>query len=307
MFAQCSAAVRKGYALMIPPPFEYLAPHSLPDAIALLEEHGTDAKILAGGQSLIPLMKLRLASPAFLVDLQKVPGLTTLEERDGTLVIGAMVRESALEAAPVVRRRYPGLFEASSVVADPLVRNFATLGGNLAHADPANDHPAMMLALRADVVAQGLGGRRSIPIDNFLVDTFETSLAPDEILVEIRVPAPGPNTGSAYMKLERKVGDYAIAAVAAQLSFHDGVVTRAGIGLTNVGPKAIRATAAENFLHGKRLDDNVAREAARLAAEASQPGSDLRGTADYKKQVVRTLTYRALRNATQRAMAGGSQ
>jgi carbon-monoxide dehydrogenase medium subunit len=292
---------------MIPPPFEYLAPHSLPDAIALLEEHGSDAKILAGGQSLIPLMKLRLASPAFLVDLQKVPGLTTLEERDGTLVIGAMVREAAVEASPLVRRRYPGLYEASVVVADPLVRNFATLGGNLAHADPANDHPAMMLALHADVVAQGRGGRRSIPIDSFLVDTFETSLAPDEILVEIRIPAPGPNTGSAYHKLERKVGDYAIAAVGTLLTLRDGTVTRAGIGLTNVGPKALRATAAENFLYGKRLDDGVIREAARLASEAAEPTSDLRGSAQYKKQVVRTLTYRALRTAAQRAMAGGAQ
>lgn len=291
---------------MIPPPFEYLVPHSLPDAIALLEEHGSDAKILAGGQSLIPLMKLRLANPAILVDLQKIPGLGTLEERDGTLIIGAMVRESALEASPMIRQRYPGLYEASSVVADPIVRNFATLGGNLAHADPANDHPAMMLALRADIVAQGLGGRRTIPIDSFLVDTFETSLAPDEILTEIRIPAPGQNTGSAYHKLERKVGDYAIAAVGVQLSFHDGMVARAGIGLTNVGPKAIRADAAENYLYGKRLDDTIAREAARLASEAAEPNSDLRGTADYKKQVVRTLTFRALRSATQRAMAGGA-
>src|SRR5262249_37169773 len=160
--------------------------------------------------------------------------------------------------------------------------------------------------LRADVVAQGLGGRRSIPIDSFLVDTFETSLAPDEILVEIRVPAPGPNTGSAYQKLERKVGDYAIAAVATHLSLRDGMVARAGIGLTNVGPKALRASAAENFLYGKRLDDNVVREAARLAAEASAPTSDLRGTADYKKQVVRTLTYRAIRRAAQRAQGGAT-
>jgi carbon-monoxide dehydrogenase medium subunit len=292
---------------MIPPPFTYLAPGSLTEAIGLLQQHGSEAKLLAGGQSLIPLMKLRLASPSYLVDLGKVPGLRDLEERDGQLVIGAMAREVAIERSPILRQRYPGLVEASEVIADPLVRNFATLGGNLAHADPANDHPAMMLALRGQLVAQGPNGQHRIAIDDFLVDTFETSLAADEVLVEIRVPRPPAHTGSAYVKLERKVGDYAIAAVGAQVTLTEGVCTAAGLGLTNVGPKAIRPVAAEQALIGSRLDEEAIHEAARLAAEASEPTSDLRGPADYKRRVVRTLTARALRRAAERAREGASQ
>src|SRR5579885_2577400 len=289
---------------MIPPPFTYVAPQSLPEALSLLQQHGSDAKLMAGGQSLIPLMKFRLASPKYVIDLRKVPGLDTLEERDGHLVIGAMVREAAIEHSPLLQQRYTGLVEASEVVADPIVRNFATLGGNLAHADPANDHPAMLLAMRAQVVVQGQQGRRHINIDDFLVDTFETALAPDEILIEIHVPKPNHHTGSAYAKLERKVGDYAIAAVGAQVSLDNNVCTQAGIGLTNVGPKAIRPTQAEQFLVGKQLDDQTIREAARLAAAAAEPTSDLRGPADYKRAVVRTLTARALHQAAERAQKG---
>lgn len=289
---------------MIPPPFEYLAPRSLTETMSLLQQHGTDAKLMAGGQSLIPLLKLRLASPSYLIDLQHVPGLDTLAEHDGSLVIGAMVREAAVEHSSLIQQHYTGLREASEVVADPIVRNFATLGGNLAHADPANDHPAMLLAMRAQVVAQGHEGRRHINIDDFLVDTFETALAPDEILIEIHVPKPTDHTGSAYAKLERKVGDYAIAAVGVQVALNNNICTHAGIGLTNVGPKAIRATQAEQFLVGKSLDDQTIREAARLAAAAAEPTSDLRGPADYKRAVVRTLTARALHQAAERAQKG---
>lgn len=289
---------------MIPDKFEYFAPATLPEAIGLLQEHPGESKILAGGQSLIPLMKFRLASPAYLVDLRKVPGLEALQEREGVLVIGAMVREARLEISTLIRQRYPALLDTSSVVADPLVRNFATVGGNLAHADPANDHPATMLALGAQVVAQGPAGRRTLPIDDFLVDTFETALAPEEVLVEIRIPQPAPHTGSAYHKLERKVGDYAIAGVAARVTLDGDVCSSAGLGLTNVGPKAIRPVEAERFLLGKPLNDETLREAARLAAAAAQPSSDLRGPEDYKRGVVRTLTIRALRAAAQRAMNG---
>jgi aerobic carbon-monoxide dehydrogenase medium subunit len=291
---------------MIPPPFTYLVPQSLSDAVGLLQQHGPEAKLMAGGQSLIPLMKLRLASPGYVVDLRKVPGLGVLEERDGELVIGSMVREAAIERSELLRRSYRGLVEASEVVADPLVRNFATLGGNLAHADPANDHPAMMLALRAQVVAAGPKGQRRFSIDDFLVDTFETSLASDEVLMEIRVPRPTAHTGSAYVKLERKVGDYAIAAVGTQVTLDDGVCTRAGIGLTNVGPKAIRPVKAEQSLVGSRLDEEAIHEAARLAAEAAEPSSDLRGPAEYKRGIVRTLTVRALRRAAERAREGAN-
>ncbi len=287
---------------MIPPPFEYFAPQSKAEALSLLQQYRGDGKLMAGGQSLIPLMKLRLASPSYVIDLQKVPGLSTLEERNGSLVIGTMVREAALVRSPMIRQRYPGISEASEVVADPVVRNFATLGGNLAHADPANDHPAMMLALRAKIVATGPNGQRTIPIDDFLVDTFETSLAPEEILTEIHVPQPSPHSGSAYVKFERKVGDYAVAAAAAQITLQGDVCAQAGIGLTNVGSKAIRPEAAEQFLVGKRLDEQTIREAARLAGDAAEPTSDLRGPAEYKRSVVRALTARALRKAAERAM-----
>ncbi len=289
---------------MIPDTFSYSAPGSLGETWDLLAAHPGESKLLAGGQSLIPLMKLRLASPAYLVDLRKVPGLNALEERDGALVIGAMVRETALEHSPLIQRRYAGLSDASAVVADPLVRNFATIGGNLAHADPANDHPAMMLALRASVVAQSPGGERVIPIDDFLVDTFETALAPNEVLTAIRVPQPAQHTGSAYAKLERKVGDYAIAAVGVCVTLDGGVCSQAGVGLTNVGPKALRATAAERYLVGQSPSEEAIREAARRAGEAAQPTSDLRGPAEYKRAMVQTLTARALRSAVARAQAG---
>lgn len=292
---------------MIPDDFTYFAPRSLPEVWDLLRQHEGEAKILAGGQSLIPLMKLRLANPAYVIDLRNVPGLATLEERDGSLVIGAMVRETTLEYSPLIQRRYPGIHEASAVVADPLVRNFATVGGNVAHADPANDHPAMLLALGAQVTAQGSQGNRTIALDDFLVDTLENALHEDEVLTDIRVPQPQAHTGSAYLKLERKVGDYAIAAVGVMVALDGGVISRAGIGLTNVGPKAIRAKQAESFLVGKQPDDATLREAARLAAEAAEPATDLHGPADYKRSMVRTLARRALRLATQRAQAGGGQ
>jgi carbon-monoxide dehydrogenase medium subunit len=292
---------------LIPAKFDYVAPASLPVVIALLQQNPGESKILAGGQSLIPLMKFRLATPAYLVDIRSVPDLATLEERDGHLVIGAMVREASLERSDLVRSRYPILFETSEVVADPLVRNFATIGGNLAHADPANDHPATMLALGAEIVAEGAQGRRSIAIDDFLVDTFETALAPDELLVEIRVPQPAAHTGSAYCKLERKVGDFAIAAVAARVVLDGDIVTAAGLGLTNVGPKAIRPVDAERFLVGKKPGEETLREAGRLAGAAADPTADLRGSVEYKRAMVRTLTVRALRAALRRAMEGAAQ
>lgn len=287
---------------MIPPTFAYHAPRSLPEALIFLQQYGGDAKVLAGGQSLIPLLKMRLAGPTAVIDLGKIAGLSTLEERDGELVIGAMVREATLERSMLVRQRYPALYDASSVVADPIVRNFATLGGNVAHADPANDHPALMLAMRASMVATGANGTRRIPADAFFVDTFETSLAPDEILTAVHIPHRMPYSGAAYVKFERKVGDYAVAAVAAYLAMSGNTIIAAGLGLTNVGPRAIRAAAAEQFLAGKQLDEATLREAARLASVAAEPVADLRGTVEYKKAMVRTLTVRALRQAQQRAL-----
>jgi aerobic carbon-monoxide dehydrogenase medium subunit len=290
---------------MIPGKFSYHAPASLPDAIALLGEYGDDAKVLAGGQSLIPLMRFRLAQPGHLVDINRIDGLAYVQDDDAGLHIGALAREADLDAAPVVHERYPLLADAIAVIADPLVRNLATVCGNVAHADPANDHPAVMLAYRAEVVAEGPNGRRSIPIDEFFVDTFETALAPNEVLVELRIPAPLPGSGGAYQKLERKVGDYAIAGVAAQLALDtDGSVSQAGIALTNLGPMPIRAAAAEAALTGRLPDHGTLQEAAALAAAAAEPSDDGRGPAEYKRAVTRTLALRALRTALDRANRG---
>jgi len=290
---------------MIPAAFEYHAPTSLAEATALLARLGEDAKVLSGGQSLIPLMKLRLASPPHVVDINGIPGLTGISETDDVLRIGALTRESDLEESALVRQRYPLLYETSRVIADPLVRNLATVGGNLAHADPANDHPATMLALDAEVVAAGPRGQRRIPIGSFFTGPFATALAPDEILVEVRVPVARPRSGGAYVKLERKVGDFATAAVAAQLALSPGgAVEQVGIGLTNVGLTPIKATAAEASLRGRRADDAAIREAARLAAGAAEPVEDLRGSVEYKRDLVRVLTTRALRRALARAQGG---
>jgi carbon-monoxide dehydrogenase medium subunit len=290
---------------MIPAAFEYHAPTSLAEATALLARLGEDAKVLSGGQSLIPIMKLRLASPPHIVDINRIPGLAGIRETDGFLRIGALTRESDLEESVLVRERYPLLHETSRVIADPIVRNLATVGGNLAHGDPANDHPATMLALGAEVVAAGPRGERRIPIASFFTGPFATALGPAEILVEIRVPTPPPCSGGAYVKLERKVGDFATAAVAAQLTLSaDGACEQVGIGLTNVGLTPIRAARAEGALKGKRPDDAAIKEAARLAAEASDPAEDLRGSVAYKRDLVRVLTTRALRRALGRAQGG---
>ena len=291
---------------LIPGSFDYMVAHSVDEAVALLDQHGDEAKILAGGQSLIPLLRFRLAQPSILIDINRIDGLEYIQEADGVLHIGAMTREAALDSSNLIRDRYPILLDTSSGVADPVVRNWATVGGNIAHADPANDHPATMLALGARVVARGPAGERVIPIDEFFTDmTFETVLRPNEVLTEIRVPAPTAGSGGAYFKLERKVGDYAIAGVAAYITLDSsGVVNYAGIGLTNVGPTPIKARDAEQSLLGKPLDDASIHQAAELAAAASQPTSDTRGPAEYKRAMVRTLTVRALRKALARATGG---
>ena len=290
---------------MIPAAFEYHAPSSINEATALLARLGEDAKVLSGGQSLIPLMKLRLASPRHLIDINGIPGLAYIREADGFLRIGALTRESELEESDLIRGRYPLLHDTGKVIADPLVRNLATVGGNLAHGDPANDHPATMLALGAEVVATGLKGERRIPIASFFTGPFATALTPDEILVEIRVPIPPARSGGAYLKLERKVGDFATAAVAVQLALGtSGTCDQVGIGLTNVGLTPVKAERAETALKGKRPDEATITHAARLAAEASQPAADLRGPVEYKKDLVRVLTGRALRRALERAGGG---
>jgi carbon-monoxide dehydrogenase medium subunit len=290
---------------MIPPSFDYYAPTTLNDAVGLLKQHGSDAKILSGGMSLIPLMKLRLATPGCLVDINRISGLEYIKEADGFLRIGALTREADLEKSDLVRSKYPILLDTTFVIADPLVRNRATLGGNLAHGDPANDHPATMLAVEAEVVATGPKGERKIPITNFFTGLFATALKSDEILTEIRIPIPRPGSGGAYFKLERKVGDFATAGVAVQLTLgKDEVCERIGIGLTNVGPTPIKARKAEEALRGKKIESEAIKRAAQLASEEAQPKPDLRGSAEYKRDLVRVLTVRALNRALEWARGG---
>src|SRR5215467_11057983 len=275
---------------MIPPPFEYLRPKSIPEAVAMLQQHGDNAKVLSGGQSLIPMMKLRLARPSHLIDINRIPGLSYIKEDSGFLKIGGLTREAELESSELVRSKYSLLLDTASVIADPQVRNLATVGGNLAHGDPANDHPATMIALGAQVVATGSAGERVIPVEDFFVSLFATALRADEILTEIRIPVPPARSGGAYFKMERKVSDFATAAVAAQLTLDaQGAIQKAGIGLTNVGATPIKARKAESSLQGKKLDDAAIAEAAQLAADQAEPGADLRGPAEYKKGLVKEL------------------
>ena len=290
---------------MLPAAFEYASPGTLDEALALLDQHADDGKVLAGGQSLIPLLKLRLASPAFLVDLNRIPDLDVLEERDGALVIGALVRHKTAERSSLLANRYAVLAEAAPQVADPLVRNRGTLAGSLAHADPSGDWGSVMLAVDAEFVLRSRSGSRTVKARDFFNGPFSTVLQPTEILTEIRIPARRGPTGGAYLKLERKVGDFATVGVAIQLQMDDGKVGTAGIALTAVGPQNIKATEAEAALKGQTLNDKVIKEAGQLAAKAAEPRADLRGSEAYKRNVVRIFTERGLKRAYERARGGG--
>ncbi len=290
---------------MIPGSFDYHAPKTIDEAIKLLDDLGEDAKVLAGGHSLIPMMKWRLAEPTHLVDISRLSDLSYIREDKGYLCIGAMATETALETNDLISKKYTILKDTSEVIADPLVRNLATLGGNIAHGDPANDHPATMLAMNAIVVACGPNGsKREISIDDFFLGPLWTALQENEILTEIKIPQPQNETGGCYLKLERKVGDYAIAAVAVNLEFENGECISAGVALTNVGPTPVRATDAQNALIGTNVSDAEIDKASALAAEASQPVGDHRGSEEYKRGVVNTLTGRAIRKAKSRALGG---
>jgi aerobic carbon-monoxide dehydrogenase medium subunit len=288
---------------MYPASFEYHAPATIEEALSLLERYGDEGKILAGGQSLIPLMKLRFASPRALVDLNRIQGLDSIGEDDGHLAIGALVRHKDCERSDALRGRYGVLGDAAPQISDPIVRNLGTVAGSLAHADPHGDWGSALLAAGAHVEAVGPGGTRTIPLDELFQGPFTTALEPTEIVTSVRVPDPGPRAGGTYLKLERKVGDFATVGVAVHLSLSNGTVGRAGIALTAVGPQNLRARAAEERLAGAPLDDDTIREAAELAAEAAQPRSDHRGSADYKRSVVRVFTERGLRKAAETAQA----
>jgi len=287
---------------MIPPVFDYHAPSTLDEAIALLQEHGYDAKILSGGHSLLPMMKLRLAEPEHVIDINGIPGLAYVREEAGMIKIGGLTREVEVETSELIKSKVPIIYDTSILIADPQVRNMGTLGGNLAHGDPGNDHPATMLALGAKVVATGPNGARTIPIEDFFVDFYTTALEPDEILTEIQIPIPPPGSGGTYLKLERKVGDYATAGVAVQLTLDSaGRCTSAGIGLTNVAHVPLKVSRAEERLVGTRLEEADVAAAAQMASEDARPSSDLRGPEAYKRAVVKELTRRAIVAAAERA------
>jgi len=287
---------------MIPAAFDYHRPGTLDEAVKLLSNYGDQGKVLSGGMSLLPSLKLRLGSYAHLVDIGRIPGLDYIKEEGGFLRIGALTRQSTLERSDLIRTKYPILADAVSLIADPLVRNRGTIGGNIANGDPGNDQPAIALAVGATLVARGPKGERSIAANQFYKGLYETALARNEILTEIRIPLPVARSGGAYAKLKRKTGDFAVAAAAVQLTLDaKGAIERAGIALTNAALTPVEAGDAAKFLVGKMPDDKTIAEAAKLAAAKSAPGADRRGSVEYKKDMARVMVTRALRKAVQRA------
>ncbi|HZN72942.1 MAG TPA: xanthine dehydrogenase family protein subunit M [Micromonosporaceae bacterium] len=285
---------------MYPSRFRYEAPRSIDEAVALLQEGGGEAKVLAGGQSLIPLLKLRFASPELLVDINGVPGLDYHKvDPDGTIHIGALCRHADLERSTILPARQPTMAAAAPLVADPIVRNRGTLVGSLCHADPQGDWASVVTALAGYVVAQGSKGRRKIPMAQFVTGPFQNALGYDEIAVEAVIPAPKGIAAGGYLKLERRVGDFATAGVAVAVEMSGGVVSRAGIGLTGVGGSTISATDAAQALVGAPLAPDRINHAAELAAAAAQPRSDHRGSAEYKRHIVRTFVQRILTRVAQ--------
>jgi carbon-monoxide dehydrogenase medium subunit len=286
---------------MIPREFEYHAPKSIPDALGLLKQFGDEAKLLAGGHSLLPMMKLRFAQPGHLVDLGRIAELRGIREDAGTIRIGAMTTENDLIWSKLLQDKCPLLVEGARLISDPQVRYKGTIGGDIAHGDPANDHPAVMLALGASFVLKGTAGERVVPADGFFVGTYDTLLKPGEILTEIRIPTPAAGTGYCYAKLKRKVGDFATAAAAVTLRMKGETVQEVAIALTNVGATALQAKAAEQSLRGKALNDASIAEAARLAMSICDPVVDQRGDVQYKTAMAGEMTQRALRMARTRA------
>jgi carbon-monoxide dehydrogenase medium subunit len=287
---------------MIAQQFKYESPGTLKEAISLLQEHGDEAKILSGGHSLIPMMKLRFASPEILIDINGIPGLSYIKEEGGMVKIGALTREAEIEHSDLLKKYFPIFPDVTKQIADPQVRNRGTIGGNLAHGDAANDHPAVMLALNATIIATGPNGVRSIPIDGFFHGFYQTELQQGEILTEIQIPVPPKGTGNAYHKLERKVGDYATAGCAVQITVDSkGICTAAGIGLTNVNATPLRAVRSQQALTGKKITDVTIAEAAQFASQDCNPSTDLRGSEEYKRHCVAVLVTRMTRKAMERA------
>ena len=289
---------------MFPAAFDYVAPGSLREALSILKQRGDDAKVMAGGQSLIPLLRLRFAQPAIVVDIGRIPSLATVARSNGHVSVGALVRHVDVERNQDLAKLIPMMVEAVHWISDPLVRNRGTLVGSVCHADPSGDWGSVMLALDADLVAHSESGERVIHVGDFFQGPFTTALRPDEVVTEVRIPVPKGAAGGAYQKLERKVGDFATVAVAVQVELEGRTVTRAGIGLTSVGDRNLKATEAEKALVGHELTDEAIAEAGRLAAAAAEPKDDHRGSAAYKKDVVRVFVQRGLTAARARAQGG---
>jgi aerobic carbon-monoxide dehydrogenase medium subunit len=291
---------------MFPAPFEYQRARSTEEAVAALASHGADARVLAGGQSLIPAMRYRLARPPVLIDINPVEELAYLREADGCLLIGACARDFAVETASFVGARYRLIADAAALVADPVVRQMGTVVGSLCHNDPAGDWPAVALASRASLVVRGGKGTRTVPIDEFIVDSYATALADGEMAIEVRFPTPGERTSGSYQKIERKVGDFATAAAAVQVTLGaDGSVAEAGIAIGALGPTALRVAAAEKLLAGNKPGKALIAEAAREAEKLADPSPDNRGSAQYKKAMAGVLVRRAIETAFERLGVGG--
>jgi carbon-monoxide dehydrogenase medium subunit len=286
---------------MIPREFDYHAPASVPDALGLLTQLGEDAKLLAGGHSLLPMMKMRFAQPAHLIDLGRIAELRGIRESGGTIVIGSMTTENELIWSKLLQEKCPLLVEGARLISDPQVRYKGTIGGDIAHGDPANDQPALMLALGASFVLRSAAGERVVPADGFFLGTYDTQMEPTEILTEIRVPVPPPGTGYCYAKLKRKVGDFATAAAAVTLRLKGGSVEHVAIALTNVGATPLKAKVAEDSLRGKPVSEAAIGQAANLAMSICDPVTDQRGDAEYKTAMAGEMTRRALRTALSRA------
>jgi carbon-monoxide dehydrogenase medium subunit len=292
---------------MFPAAFDYVAPVALDEVLGLLHEHGDDAKVLAGGQSLIPLLKLRFAAPVIVIDIGRVDGLEGISRENGHVRIGARTRHRDVESATDLRGTLDVLLDAAPLISDPLIRNMGTVGGSVCHADPAGDWGAVMLAVGAEFVVKSAGGKRVLPAAGFFQGPFTTGLNSDEVMTEIRIPVGGGRSGGTYLKLERKIGDFASVAAAVHVVLgDDGRIAKAGIGLCAVGAQSIKATVAEAALAGQEPSDEVIAAASRLAAEAAEPKADIRGSAEYKRDVARVFVQRGLRTAVNRAQGAAA-
>jgi carbon-monoxide dehydrogenase medium subunit len=288
--------------MQVPSHVEYERARSVDHALELLARFGPESRVLAGGHSLIPMMKLRLAQPETLIDINGVSGLSRITVADGQLRIGALVRHAQLLASPLAGRHFPILHDAEQVIADPIVRNWGTIGGSLCQADPSEDLSAAFGALRAIAVIQGRDGPRQVPVREFHLGPYETVVAPDELLTELRVPIPASGGGSAYEKVARRVGDWSVAAAGAMLVLDaGGAVAEVGIGLAAVGARHFVAAGAEDFLRGGPAGEATFARAGQIAAEHCEPAADQRGPVDYKRHLTGELTTRALRRAAARA------